>query len=143
MTDITDLFSVSGLTAKSKLILLGAPDSLPAEVIDRIRSLHIEHVSPAELMRQEISRRASVAKAAGDATLALLRRWFWARKPDAGFVLTDFPATLLQAQVFDEWLDARGENLDGVLAAPGSSGPVVQHYGMLGLLREAGITLAA
>ena len=44
-----------------------------------------------------------------------MRRWFFARKPDAGFVLTQFPATLLQARVFDEWLDARGvryETLD-------------------------------
>ena len=71
------------------------------------------------------------------ATLALLRKWFFARKPDAGFVLTDFPATLLQALVLDEWLDARDETLSGVLAGPGSSESVVSHYRTLGLIIEA------
>jgi adenylate kinase len=69
-------------------------------------------------------------------TLAHLRRWFFARKPDAGFVLTDFPATLLQARVFDEWLDARDEALSAALAGRGSPGPVVAHYRTLGLLLE-------
>ena len=71
--------------------------------------------------------------------LALMRRWFFARKPDAGFVLTDFPATLLQAKVFDEWLDVRNEALNAVIAGPGSSESVVQHYRTLGLLHEAGV----
>jgi adenylate kinase len=66
-----------------------------------------------------------------------MRRWFFARKPDAGFLLTDFPATLLQAKVFDEWLDARGECLDAVAAGPGSAGELVVHYRGLGLLAEA------
>jgi hypothetical protein len=39
--------------------------------------------------------------------------------------------------VFDEWLDARDESLDGVFAGSGSSEPLVQHYRTLGLLREA------
>lgn len=69
--------------------------------------------------------------------LALLRRWFFARKPDAGFVLTDFPATLLQAKVFDEWLETRGEALCAVLAGPGAPAALVEHYGTLGLLRES------
>jgi adenylate kinase len=66
-----------------------------------------------------------------------MRRWFFARKPDAGFVLTDFPATLLQALVLDEWLEARDETLSGVLAGPGSNESVVSHYRTLGLLVEA------
>ena len=104
----------------------------------RVRSLHIEHVSPAALRRPEISpppssRRAGLRRA-DDSTLALMRKWFFGRKPDAGFILTDFPATLLQAKVFDEWLDARGEALHGVLAGPGAASPVVDHYRDLGLL---------
>lgn len=74
--------------------------------------------------------------------LALMRRWFFARKPDAGFVLTDFPATLLQAKVFDEWLDARDEALSAVIAGPGSPESVVQHYRTSGLLHEADVVLA-
>ena len=96
-----------------------------------------EHVSPAKLMRSEISRRPGSARA-DEATLAQMRRWFFARKPDAGFVLTDFPATLLQAKVFDEWLDARDEALSAAIAGPGSPEPVVAHYRTLGLLFEAG-----
>ena len=85
------------------------------------------------MTRREISRRPGTE----DSVLALMRRWFFARKPDAGFVLTDFPATLLQAKVLDEWLDARGESLDAVVAGPGSAGELVAHYRGLGLLAGA------
>lgn len=74
--------------------------------------------------------------------LALLRRWFWSRKPDAGFALQGFPATLLQAKVFDEWLETRDETIHAVFAASGSSEPVIEHYRTLGLLIE-GETLTA
>ena len=105
-------------------------------------------------MQQEISRRtplgqqAAVALTRGSAvpdqlTLAVLRKWFWARKPDAGFLLEGFPATLLQALVFDEWLEARGETLTAVFAAdPLSADSVVSHYRTSGLLRGA-LTAAA
>lgn len=57
------------------------------------------------------------------------------RKPDAGFVLSDFPATLLQAQVFDEWLDARGTGLTGVAVWDeiSVSPAIINHYRTLGL----------
>ena len=72
-----------------------------------LRSLNIEHVSLADLIRLEISRRSFLGSQvertirqgsplADETALALLRRWFWARKPDAGFALTGFPTTLLQ-----------------------------------------------
>jgi len=98
-------------------------------------------------VQQEISRRTPLGQQAGAAftrgsavpdqlTLALLRKWFWARKPDAGFLLEGFPATLLQALVFDEWLETRGETLTAVLAAdPLSADPVATHYRTQGLLR--------
>ena len=69
--------------------------------------------------------------------LALLRKWFWARKPDAGFLLEGFPATLLQALVFDEWLEARGENLTACFAATSASADVVTHYRTQGLAPAA------
>ena len=105
--------------------------------MNQARSLNLEHVSPAQLKGLEISRRPVNAAAEEATKLAIMRRWFFARKPDAGFVLTDFPATLLQALVFDEWLEARDENLSGVLAGPGSLESVVSHYRTLGLLLEA------
>ncbi len=121
-------------------------------------------------MQQEISRRTSPGHSAllqdgaaisrsarrqnaDQLQLAVLRKWFWARKPDAGFLLEGFPATLLQAKVFDEWLEARGETLTACLAAglssetpgfspgageePVQTGFVVAHYRTQGLLWEA------
>ena len=133
MAGISDPFAGFGPVAKAKFLLLDSSVSLP----DRVRSLNLEHVSPLRLKRPEISRRPADPAAEEANRLALMRRWFFARKPDAGFVLTDFPATLLQAKVFDEWLDARDETLSGVFAGPGSCEPVVQHYRTLGLLEEA------
>ena len=139
MAAINDLFSRFGPPAKTKFLLLGSFDSRLENLMNRVRSLNIEHVSPARLVRPEISRRPVSAVAEEANTLALMRRWFFARKPDAGFFLTDFPATLLQAKVFDEWLDARDEALSAaIIAGPGSPEPVAQHYRTLGLLYEAG-----
>ena len=134
MAGISDPFAGFGAAAKAKLVLLGASEKL----MDRIRSLNLEHVSPARLKAPGISRRPASAAAEEVALLALMRRWFFARKPDAGFVLTDFPATLLQAKVFDEWLEARDETLQGVIVAPAAAEPIVHHYRSLGLAIEAG-----
>ena len=136
MDAIFDLFSHFGAPAKTKLLLLGSTDFRTEEMMNRVRSLQLEHVSPAGLMRRGISRSRGPAAGNEDSMLAHLRRWFFSRKPDAGFVLTDFPATLLQAQVFDEWLDARDEAIDAVCAGQGVSAPVVGHYRTLGLLVE-------
>ncbi len=117
-----------------------------------LRSLNIEHVSSADLIAREISRQTPAGREVARANrqgsplpteplLAILRRWFWTRKPDAGFALSGFPATLLQAQVFDDWLETRDESLDAVLASTDSiGGPVHEHYRTLGLLQAAEIT---
>jgi adenylate kinase len=139
MDAIVDPFSHLGAPAQTKLLLLGPIDFRTEEMMNRARSLQIEHVSPAGLLRRGISRSRGSADGNEASTLALLRRWFFARKPDAGFVLTDFPATLLQARVFDEWLDARGEEIDAAVAGSGASGPVVGHYRTLGLLVEEAV----
>jgi len=137
--------------AKAKLILLGTPGPLLADLVAEVRSFPIEHVSPASLVQQEISRRTTLGQQAAAVIarsanwqgaehllLAIFRKWFWARKPDAGFLLEGFPATLLQAKVFDEWLEARGETLQGVLSAgpalPPEAAPIVTHYRTQGLL---------
>jgi adenylate kinase len=131
---ISDPFAGFGPVAKVRVLLLGSPT--PA--LNQVRSLNIEHVSPVRLKGPGISRRPANAAAEEANLLALMRRWFFARKPDAGFVLTDFPATLLQAKVLDEWLEARDEALHAVLASPGSNESVVQHYRTLGLVIETG-----
>ena len=137
MAGISVPFTSFGPAAKAKFLILGSSE-FQSSLMNRARSLNLEHVSPFRLKRQEISRRTTSVAAEEANLLALMRRWFFARKPDAGFVLTDFPATLLQAKVFDEWLDARDESLTGVLAGMGSSDAIVQHYRTLGLLQEAG-----
>jgi Adenylate kinase and related kinases len=107
--------------------------------MNQLRSLNIEHVSPVGLLRLEISRRTPLGlqaqrharqgpPLAEDLSLALLRRWFWTRKPDAGFLLEGFPATLLQAQVLDEWLEVRDERLHGVIGAGDAPQPIIDHY---------------
>jgi len=64
-----------------------------------------------------------------------MRRWFWARKSSAGFILASFPYTLLQAKIFDEWLEVRGESLTAVICdAACCDGPVARHYRESGLL---------
>ena len=124
-------------SAKAKFLLLGPTGSHSADLIAQGRSLNLEHVSPASLVQQEISRRTRsvLPRDLNQLHLALLRKWFWARKPDAGFLLEGFPATLLQALVFDEWLEARGENLSAVFASPSASADVVTHYRTFGFLR--------
>lgn len=136
-------FSLSGDPAKAKFLVLGPAN--PA-LNETTRSLNLEHVSSTQLVRSEISRHSALGRSAeaafqrgqpapDETTLAVLRRWFWARKPDAGFVLADFPATLLQAKVFDEWLDARGEALTACLVSSPAGVPasVLHHYRTLGL----------
>lgn len=147
---ITDLFSQFGAVAKAKLLIHGSPGVSLDSLVDRLRSLNFEHVSPSDLIRQEISRRTPFGLTAErrirkgqnlpeEDLVSLMRRWFWTRKPDAGFALTGFPATLLQAKVFDEWLDARGEGLNGVLVlADVASTPLLDYYRTLGLLVQAG-----
>jgi adenylate kinase len=132
MAGISDPFADLGPPARIKILCLGLAD---INLLDRARSLHIEHVSPAKLLRSEISRPRSPA-AADETTMAALRRWFFTRKPDAGFILTDYPATLLQAQVLDEWFETRSESLQGVFAGAGSPAALIRHYRTHGLLLE-------
>ncbi len=131
-------FSGVGPGEKAKFLVLGPSDSGVSALMFRFSSLNLEHVSPLLLKATGISRRPASAAAGEVSRLALLRRWFFARKPDAGFVLTGFPATLLQARVFDEWLELRDENLTAVFSLPDASNPVVEHYRALGLLAEPG-----
>ena len=154
MSSLSDLFSDFGALAKIRILVVGLPSSQTENLMNQLRSLNFEHVSLAGLMQQEISRSTPLGHIAGRAathgksvddetTLALMRRWFWTRKPDAGFALTGFPATLLQAKVFDEWIEARDEALHGVIVGEEiSSISVVEHYRTLGLAIEVG-TIAA
>jgi adenylate kinase len=156
MPVIPHTFSLSGsFAAGVKLLYFGAAGTLPARLAAEARSLKIEHVSPEALVHQEICRRTPLGRQAQQARqhgaavpdqtlLAILRKWFWARKPDAGFLLEGFPATLLHARLFDEWLEAREEALTGCLwAGPAANPAVLEHYRTLGLLLEPGPSAGA
>ena len=164
MAAISLTFSLSGLTAGAKLLYFGAAGPLPADLASEVRSLKLEHVSPEMLVHQEICRgtplgqQAAQARQRGAAVsdqtlLAILRKWFWARKLDAGFLLAGFPATLLHARVFDEWLEAREETLTGCLCTESLSAfapakataavpAVIEHYRTLGLFFESALASA-
>ncbi len=133
----------------TKLLVLGDEACLSEAWLDQFRSLHIEHVSPGALVSQEICRRSPLGQSAelaqrrgtsvpAEIVVALVRRWFMARKPDAGFALTGFPATLLQARILDEWLDSRDEGLDLVVASTPAyaRGELADYYRLHGLLVE-------
>lgn len=134
----SSLFASSGVRASFKVVVLDSEESLSERPPSWLCSLNfIEHVSPATLMSPGISRPSTSRKLREvEFQLSIMRRWFWARKPDAGFLLYGFPATMLQALVFDEWLDTRNESLDAVIPAKNglSVSPVSEHYQLSGVL---------
>jgi adenylate kinase len=132
-TAIFYLFSRFGASAKTKILVLG---SIEAGLLEnQVRSLNIEHVSLTHMFSREISRQPHSKHEAHEAiALAVMRRWYFARKPDAGFLLTEFPATLLQAKVMDEWLEVRDETLDGIIVLPDAPQSLINYYHMQGML---------
>jgi adenylate kinase len=154
MPAISSTFSLLG-QPKAKFLTLVPFDALSGRRTESFRSLTLEHISPDALVHSEIQRRTPSGVAAASALqkqhpvpdeiiLALLRRWFWSRRPDAGFLLAGFPARLLHAKIFDEWLEARGESLTAVVCLAGipltdDQVQVARHYREHGLLQ----TLAA
>lgn len=110
-----------------------------------LRSLNIEHVFPADLIRRESLRPTALGAAARDTfasasnapdelLINIFRRWFWSRKAGSGFCLHGFPSNLLQATVLDEWMEARDETFDAcVVAAEAAGHEVALHYRTLGV----------
>jgi len=109
-----------------------------------LRSLNIEHVFPAELVRRESLRPNALGSAAresvetgtapDDLLISVFRRWFWSRKAGSGFCLHGFPANRLQAAVLDEWMEARDETLDAcVVSTETADAEVTRHYRTLGV----------
>jgi len=68
------------------------------------RSLNLEHVSLSPQIGPEISRRPATT-GAEESIPTLKRRKRLTRKPDAGHITVDIPATLLQPKVFNDGLD--------------------------------------
>jgi len=114
-------------SARLKILLMGPLGSLSRRVIDSVRSLQkCEFVSADALIDQEIAGRTTLGNAAArrraaavpvpdETMLAIIRRWFWTRRRDHGFVLGGFPVSVAQALVFDQWLDELDESLTACL----------------------------
>lgn len=149
MVAISDLFSLLG-SPKSKLLILQTGAECSGSAPDFSRSLISEHVSTEALLSAESQRQTPLGAAlrravksscapADETVLAVLRRWYFARRAESGFRLLGFPRSVLQALVFDEWLETRGESLDACLLFTGSSGvaqDTVEYYRTRGLLIE-------
>jgi len=124
------------------VIPAGLPNGLPQGLL---RSLNIEHVFPADLVRKESLRPTALGTAArnaianggaapDDLLFSLFRRWFWSRKAESGFCIHGFPMTRLQASVLDEWMEARDETLDAcVVSELTADHEVAKHYRTLGV----------
>ena len=144
MAFIPDSFSPLGGSRRKLLHVIpaGFADALPQ---GSLRSLKIEHVYPAELIRRESLRPTSLGAAARGATgegstvsddlmINLFRRWFWSRKAGSGFCIHGFPANRLQAEVLDEWMETRDEILDAcVVSEETADHEVARHYRTLGV----------
>jgi hypothetical protein len=76
---IPDPFVGFGPAAKAKFLILGSLDFRSEALMNRVRSLNLEHVSPFHLKGPEISHRPASAGAEEENTLARMRRWFFAR----------------------------------------------------------------
>jgi len=61
MGGISDPFAGFSPSARPKFLLLGSPDFRSENLMNWGRSLNLEHVSPARLVRPEISRRPASA----------------------------------------------------------------------------------
>ena len=149
MVAIFELFSLLG-SSKSKLLILQTGAECSGSAPNFSRSLISEHVSTEALLSVEsqkqtplgaaLRRAAKSSRAPADETvLAVLRRWYFARRAESGFRLLGFPRTILQSLVFEEWLETRGETLDACISfrgITGTSAEVVEYYRTRGLLLE-------
>lgn len=117
----------SPLVGRGKLLLVGPPGAGKGTLSKNLCSLQLNHVSSGELFRQQVrgqttlGRRLEKSLADGylvpdELTLELMRKWYFGRRIKDGFILDGFPRTLPQAMAFDDWLEARGEKLDAVIA---------------------------
>ncbi|MFT3829604.1 MAG: nucleoside monophosphate kinase [Opitutaceae bacterium] len=148
MVAISELFSLLG-SPKSKLLILSPGVECSGSAPD-FRSLISEHVSTEALLSAESQRDtplgAALRRAArshrvpeDETVLAVLRRWYFARRAESGFRLVGFPRTVRQALVFDEWLETRGETLDACIQPrqnEGSCTATAEYYRERGLLVE-------
>ncbi len=149
MVAISELFSLLG-SSKSKLLILQTGAECSGSAPNVSRSLISEHVSTEALLSVESQKQTPLGAAlrrvarshcapADETVLAVLRRWYFARRLETGFRLLGFPRTVLQSLVFDEWLETRGESLDACICCSGITGAsteIADYYRTRGLLLE-------
>jgi adenylate kinase family enzyme len=113
--------------AQGRFVVMGPPGTLLSRICDSVCSLPgNEFVAVDRLLEGEVARNsplgAVVARARrhgvavpDDAVMQVLRHWFWSLRSGRGFVLAGFPATAVQAVVFDAWMEERDSCLSGAI----------------------------
>src|SRR5690625_1465432 len=90
------------------LILLGPPGAGKGSLATGLASLDIEHVSSGEIFRTEIATGSQLGRefekvlktgslVSDEQTLAVVRKWYFARKRNRGFLIEDRKSTRLNS----------------------------------------------
>lgn len=109
-----------------RLVLIGPPGAGKGTLAENLCSFTFDHISSGEIFREHVRNSTSLGQKLADGladgqlvsdelTLETMKKWFWSRKANQGFLLDGFPRTLVQARAFDEWLESRSLKLDAVI----------------------------
>jgi len=128
MAGISDLFAGLPGPSGASVPFLGSPELCLASPMNQFRSLIIEHVSSVRLKGPGISRRLVSTVAEKALALALCQRRPFTRKPDAGSLRMEIPATLLETEMLDKLSELRYE-LRGTMMARSDRNVVRSRYG--------------
>ncbi|MCH8474148.1 MAG: nucleoside monophosphate kinase [Opitutales bacterium] len=126
MVDASPGASQDAPKRSARLVLIGPPGAGKGTLAENLCSFSFDHISSGEIFRGHVRNQTSLGQrleksladgqlVSDDLTLETMKKWFWSRKPNQGFLLDGFPRTLPQARAFDEWLESRSLKLDAVI----------------------------
>jgi adenylate kinase len=133
MRDIPQTLSAHEFS-RAKILIIGSSGPFQGFLVDSFRSLNCYFISSDTVYRAEAERKTPLGAVCqrsldsgltvpNETALAIWRRWFWSSKVNKGFVLEGFPSNALQAQVLDEWLEAREQTIDIVFVIDATEAP--------------------
>ncbi len=122
MRDIPQTLSAHEFS-RAKILIIGSSGPFRGSLVDSFRSLNCHFISSDTVYRAEAEKKTPLGAICqrsldsgltvpDETALAIWRRWFWSSKVNQGFVLEGFPSNVSQAQVLDEWLEAREQTFD-------------------------------
>jgi adenylate kinase len=130
MRDIPQTLSAHEFS-RAKILIIGSSGPFRGSLVDSFCSLNCHFISSDTVYRAEAERKTPLGAVCqrsldlgltvpDETALAIWRRWFWSSKVNRGFVLEGFPSNVSQAQVLDEWLEAREQTVDIVFVIDAS-----------------------